>query len=427
MSKRTGNITARTVKAIKPEAKYFRLWDNDLKGFYVRVQPTGSMSYYFQYRNESGKLTDYLIGKVGTLSPVQARDVAEQKAADVAKGHDVQAEKKQKRREADQAKFKTLAGFMEHKYSPWVKSERKTGAATVRRLNTNFEYLMTKPMEEISKWDLDKWRSEQRKKGKAPSTINRDVTALKAALAMAVEWDVIDTNPLAKVRPIKTDNRAQIRYLSADEETQLRDALDQREAKLRDDRVKGNEWRRARGYELLADISGSAFADHIKPMVLLSLNTGMRRGEVFSLTWEAVNLNAAMLTVHAKTAKNETTRHIPLNDEALEALKAWQKQTGKASGLVFPGKEGKRQDNVKRSWATVLKLAGIQGFRWHDMRHTFASKLVMAGVDLNTVRELLGHGDIKMTLRYAHLAPEHKAAAVAKLAAPKKLQAVKQA
>jgi len=420
MKKRTGNLTARTVKALRPESKYYRLWDRELKGFYIRVQPTGSMSYYFQYRNEAGRLTDYLIGRAGKLSPVQARDVAEQKSADVAKGHDVQAEKKEKRKQEAQAKIKTLVGFLELKYGPWVKGERKTGNATVKRLNTNFEHLMNKPMEEISKWDIDKWRSEQRKKGKAPATINRDVTALKALLTMAVEWEVITANPLSRVKPLKTDKRGTVRYLSADEELRLRNALDKRESKLRKDRISGNEWRLVRGYDLLPDISKTNFADHIKPMTLLSLNTGMRRGEVFSLTWEAVSLNKAMLTVHGKTAKSETTRHIPLNNEALRILKDWKEDSSNVNGLVFPNREGRRFDNIKRAWETVLDLAEVKNFRWHDLRHSFASNLVMAGVDLNTVRELLGHGDIKMTLRYAHLAPEHKAAAVAMLIKPKK-------
>ena len=102
-------------------------------------------------------------------------------------------------------------------------------------------------------------------------------------------------------------------------------------------------------------------------------------------------------------AKSSKTRHIPLNAAALSALKGWHGQQT-ASPLVFPGRNGVPFDNVRSSWEEVLKAAEITRFRWHDLRHTFASRLVLKGVDLNTVRELLGHSDYQMTLRYAHLA-----------------------
>lgn len=149
-------------------------------------------------------------------------------------------------------------------------------------------------------------------------------------------------------------------------------------------------------------------------MILLSINTGLRRGEVFSLKWDNVNFDRAIVTIEGNYAKSGKTRHVPLNKEALSVLKCWSKQTNQSS-LVFANKDGKRFDSIKKSWAGVLKLAKIKNFRWHDLRHHFASRLVMAGVDLNTVRELLGHSDMALTLRYAHLAPEHKANAVEKL------------
>jgi len=150
-------------------------------------------------------------------------------------------------------------------------------------------------------------------------------------------------------------------------------------------------------------------------MILVSLNTGLRQGELFNLKWENINFDRAVLTVTADTAKSGKTRHVPINSATLEILKNWRNQmTG--TDLVFASKTtGEIFNNVKKSWASLLKSAGIENFRWHDMRHHFASRLVMAGVDLNTVRELLGHSDLKMTLRYAHLAPEHKANAVEKL------------
>jgi integrase len=157
--------------------------------------------------------------------------------------------------------------------------------------------------------------------------------------------------------------------------------------------------------------------DHVTPIVLLALNTGLRKGEIFGLTWGDVNLVGAMVTVRGEGAKSGQTRYVPLNAEALKVISEWQ-AGGAADDLVFPGRgDGEPLDDIKKGWAPIVKAAKLEQFTFHDLRHTFASKLVMAGVDLNTVRELLGHADIKMTLRYAHLAPEHKAAAVAKLVA----------
>jgi integrase len=142
----------------------------------------------------------------------------------------------------------------------------------------------------------------------------------------------------------------------------------------------------------------------LEPLVLLSINTGVRRGEAFNLTWADVDLKNKLITVEGDTSKSGQTRHIPLNREALDTLTNWKEQ-GEGKGFVFPGQNGNRLDNVKKSWGNLLDLAKVVSFRWHDLRHTFASKLVMAGVPLNTVRDLMGHSDIKMTLRYAHLAP----------------------
>jgi integrase len=209
------------------------------------------------------------------------------------------------------------------------------------------------------------------------------------------------------------DNDSRVRYLTGDEETSLMTALEDREKVIRQGRASGNEWRKVRQLEPRPDLNALPFADHLKPMVIVSLNTGLRWGELVALTWDKVDMTNANLTVIGTTAKSGKTRHVPLNTTAMIALKKWQNQS--TGPVVFPGRDGGTLDNVNRSWNAVLTVAKITDFRWHDMRHHFASRLVMAGVDLNTVRELLGHSDMKMTLRYAHLAPEHKAAAVAKL------------
>jgi integrase len=116
-----------------------------------------------------------------------------------------------------------------------------------------------------------------------------------------------------------------------------------------------------------------------------------------------------VLTVVAEHAKSGGARHVPLNlnEEAVRVVKKCRTGDVNVAGYVFPGTGGDRLIDVKTAWKPLLQVARVTGFRFHDLRHTFASRLVMTGVDLNTVRELLGHADLKMTLRYAHLAPEH--------------------
>ena len=221
------------------------------------------------------------------------------------------------------------------------------------------------------------------------------------------------------LEPLKEDDsEKKVRYLSDDERARLLAALDAREARLREERARYNQWLAERGKPLLPDLQGVPFSDYFKPMVLLALNTGIRRNALLSLVWGDVDLHNRFLLLRAASAKSGKSGYVNLNRTALEVLESWKKQAPDASpaSLVFPSpKNGQKMDNCDSAWERLLKDAEIKNFRWHDMRHDFASRLVMAGVDLNTVRELLGHADLKMTLRYAHLAPEAKQRAVEKL------------
>jgi integrase len=162
----------------------------------------------------------------------------------------------------------------------------------------------------------------------------------------------------------------------------------------------------------------TSYSDSLVPLTLLALNTGMRKGELTALTWDDIDIPNKVLTVRAGYAKSGSARHIPLNAEAIAVLRTLRKAQQGQGRLFDVG-------SVSKAWHGVLDAAKIEDFRFHDLRHTFASNLVMAGVALNTVRELLGHGDIKMTLRYAHLAPSHKAEAVAALDKGRKVAATR--
>jgi integrase len=241
-----------------------------------------------------------------------------------------------------------------------------------------------------------------------PTTVHRDIAALSAVLTRAVKLGKLDDNPVRRVDKPRIDRNPKERYLSTEEERQLREALRARDRKAAEARRCANQWRRDRNYPTLPELPH--FADHLTPAVLLSMNTGLRRGELPALTWSAIDLTHQFLTVGGDTAKTGNTRHIPLNAEALSVLRKWKEQQPDQD-RVFPIDTG-----FKSGWGQLLDDAKITTrFRWHDLRHHFASRLAQAGVPLNTIRELLGHGSMAMTLRYAHLAPDQKKDAVAKL------------
>ncbi len=404
------HITAPKIKALKPAEKPYEVVDNEIRGFLARVQPSGTISYYFTYRTMDGTRKRARIGKHPGITALAARKVAEKLAAQVGLGGDPHLEKKQARVRKQKAKHETLGGFIELKYKDWALSHQGRGEETLMLLKGNFEYLYKKKLVDISAWDIQKWRTVKDKQGLAPSTVNRRVTTLKAVLNKAVEWDVIPINPLSKIKPLKIDKKSRVRFLSKEEEQTLRVALETREADIRKGRLSGNAWREVRGYKTLPSLD-SVFADYLKPMVLLTLNTGLRRGEVFNLKWTDIDFRQKQLTVEGTTAKSGQTRHIPLNKEAFKLLENWKLQS---DGLfVFSSPvTGNKFDNVKRSWEALRERAGLPDFWFHDLRHTFASKLVMAGQDLYVIKELLGHSTIQMTERYAHLAPDLKASAV---------------
>lgn len=145
---------------------------------------------------------------------------------------------------------------------------------------------------------------------------------------------------------------------------------------------------------------------HLRPIVTVAVHTGMRRGELLNLKWENVNLEQGIITL--TDTKNHERRDIPMNQTVKNTLSSLERK----SIYVFPNGKEKGFVDLRESFGTALKRSGITDFRFHDLRHTFASNLVMVGEDLNTVRELMGHKTLNMTLRYAHLAPGKKVKAV---------------
>lgn len=405
----------RSVRATSPErATDYR--DRRVPGFVLRARPTGAHSWRVQLPNR----TWLSLGRVDEVTLADAREAAQTCRAKAALGEVLPKTKR--------SSNVSLRKFIDERYEPWMRATYGDRTRQAVRVRAVFSDFMDQPLSEITTARIDRWRSQRLRRSRrgtvpataprvAGATMNRDLAALQAALSRAVEWGYLTTNPVKRMKRSTEDERAIVRYLSEEEEVRLRTALENRDEGRRSARKSANDWRRSRDYKDLPE--HGTYSDHLTPLVLLALNTGLRRGELFQLRWEDVSTRSGMLTVQGAGAKTGQTRHVPLNSEAVRVLALWKPEGASQHSIVFSGEnDDEPLTTVNKSWAGLVHAAKVQAFRFHDLRHTFASKLVMAGIDLNTVRELLGHSQIAMTLRYAHLAPEHKAAAVERLVKP---------
>lgn len=381
----------------RPAERAFEICDSRLPGFILRVQPSGARSYYVQL----GRARRVALGKVGQYTPDEARERCEKALGNVAHGrHPLHG--------LDGTGGLTLGEFITDTYAPWAQAHRpRTAKMTLDRVQLHFAKWYGQPLTGIGVADVESWRTKRINEGIEPSTVRRDLDTLASVLTRAMKLGHLAENVVRKVERPRIDRTPKVRYLSREEEARLREALEARDHEMRTARTSANAWRRARKHDPLPALPH--YGDHLTPAVLVSMNTGMRRGELLSLRWAAVDFKQRQLTIEGSTAKNRQTRHLPLNSEALATLKAWREQAPD-SERVFPIDTG-----FKSAWAPLLVRAKLTAFRWHDLRHHFASRLVQAGVPINTVRELLGHASLAMTLRYAHLAPDQKREAVARL------------
>ncbi len=208
--------------------------------------------------------------------------------------------------------------------------------------------------------------------GAKPQTVKHEMICLNHCFNLAVkEWEWIKFNPCQRVKLPRVSNQID-RWLTIDEEERLLNACYDR------------HW--------LSDV------------IIFALHTGMRQGEIINLRWQDVDVLRKTATLH-KT-KNKEKRTVPLNNTVIELLKGKSKVVS-MSGYVFTqnGDQTTKRE-VQRQFSTVLKRAKITDFRFHDLRHTFATRLAQSGVDIYTIAKLLGHKDIRMTQRYAHHCPE---------------------
>ena len=321
--------------------------------------------YWLDYRFDGRRM----LKKIGSSKKL-AETVMQKIRVQIAEGKYLDVKKEEKK-----INFNDFAQIYANTYGEKKRSWSSTDKLYLVRLKAFFG---SKNLDEITPLFVQKYRIARREQKTRRHTIasaayiNRELACLKCMFSRAVEWGYAKENPVKKVK-FEKENNSRVRFLEKDELKKL--------------------------------------LDHCHPMlkaiVLVAVNTGMRKEEIRTLKWRDADFERGFVTL-LKT-KNGETRNVPLNKTAKEILMSIRKHA--RSPFIFCNSEGNLY-NFRTSFMTALKNAEIKDFRFHDLRHTAASYLAMGGVDLNTIRDILGHKSLDMVLRYAHLSRSHQASAV---------------
>lgn len=276
-----------------------------------------------------------------------------------------------------------LRDFIAETFLPWAKANKRTWVHDEFRSRPLIEAMGNKTMDEISPILIEKYKRDRRASktvrgtDRAPSSVNRELELLSKVFSLAIDQGLAIHNPCQKVKRFREDNERN-RYLSDNEEARLLSVLTEQRASLRS-------------------------------VVILAIHTGMRRGELLSLRWANVDFERGLVHVmnsHREQTKSGHSRSIPMNRIAREQLLSLHRETGDTEYVFVNRMTGKPRTDVKTGFRSACKDAGLEDFRFHDLRHTAATRLGDAGVDTRRIMAILGHRCIQTSARYTHATDE---------------------
>lgn len=429
-------ITAEFVDSLTKNGLWQEFHDQDCPGLILRISPAGKGSWYYRYKDPGGKRPRLFIGHATEMTPTRARQLATKASRTVDRAQDTPVERQQRKQLrtaiTNEISPLTVREFLNDDYLKDLKTRTNWWYKKVHNIESQFGALLDQRLGEFDRESVLKtWVQE--KKGKIlDSTIEHYLAELSSVFKDAVEKKLIPVNPIAG-RKHYIDPADHVRYLDDDEELAILTALKNREEKRRVQRDSQNARLIAQHKTPLPDLRAVPFTDHVLPMFLIARDTGLRLHELASQVWRNIDLVGRVIYVKTKDAKTRVPRTVSLSDLAVEVFTKWKPQSRAAQAganqtakTIRPRRNGteRRLDedwvfaspkyprthiiSPRTAFQRIVRQAGITKFVWRELRHDFGSHLAMEDVSIYAIQDAMGHANIRMTSRYAHLSPSYR-------------------